>query len=387
MLYPNNRKVLDMTKNKLLTLLLFPILLVGCQANESNGSPNPDNNQYKEIVQGSESPVFSDENDTWFQKRSYEVVQDNLGLTIYTQFKQVPNDELKEMIRSPISYTANELFTQDRRILRYQFENIDYYQNDGEKEIEYYDFDGVFGLNFSYSKFSGGAYSVIMDYDKNTLFFLRNESGKKVISGIYRFSDKFNLADLKFIDGFKEKFEIEKDRMYKGYKVVFADRQNTLYTIDLDSMETLSTRELGNHAIVGTVKSLKNAELFEFFVYLYDDKNKTIEKVNTSTGVVEFSTQLIQLEGNIKQIVQEGTVLYLVVEQGNMDEIYVSREDHTNYWEKVILEGYVMGSGKIDKLIYSNRNPVEEFIILFQINNNIPLSKHEFSVTDSDKSE
>jgi hypothetical protein len=350
---------------KTLFVILSMMILVGCQhetaSSKTNNSASPNRNS----MPSNEEVQFADL--TWFAPGSFESLKDKVGLEIEKTDDRVTQTKLKEIFSHSVNYANWELFSADHKVVHYQYEDIDYFQNEGEHEIYYYDLAKFFSKQITY--YSGDTYSIIMDYESNSIFLLKNHSVKKRIVGNYKFHKTLNLKELTFIGVYDN-------------KLIFKDNKNIIYTVDANTMRLLDAMQLGDQELVGTEVSINSdTGLDEFYLYTIDDSKK-IRKILMTTKEVVFQKNVDLIEGRIKQIFPDMDVLYIVSEQDTNDVIYITRQDDSAFLAALKHDEKGQALGRIDNIIYWEHNPKEIFYILYNKQNAIPVRKIQDTFDD-----
>jgi hypothetical protein len=371
-----------MKKNVVVSIIIFLFLLSGCQATDPKSSEGKDlkDNPVDQTTLNDSNSSETDEvtDNTWFSSDTFEPVNDLIGKGYERSDEYVGRDELIELLQHPIHYSNWEYFSKSNKIIEYKFEDIEYYKKIGDKHIAYYDFTQDFSDNIYYHNFSDGAFSLLIDYQRNTLVFLKNKFKRKEIAGAYKFNEHFDLRDVTFVGGYKDKMEDGHQFVYKGYKAVFLSQNNVLYTVNIDSMEVIQTKDLGNWNFVSAYEKRNfKAKSKDFFIYVINEKDNSLKKILLSKDEVVYERTIDpRIEGEIVKIEHDSpNGIFILSRLPDKYVFYSIREDDFGYIAMKDKDDNGHAFKHIDDFRYYIQNEKSIYLILVRSNSDFPIDK------------
>ncbi|MDF2531067.1 MAG: hypothetical protein K0Q65_648 [Clostridia bacterium] len=319
--------------------------------------------------------IYLNDNNTsvqnkWFSPESHIALKEYIGKVFEAETKQMKRDELISLISNPINLTECELLTNNGILVNYKFEDIDYYQEAMEIEIDYYNLTKDFSSDAYYYK--DGATSILLDYKSNMLIILNNELDKKTIINAYKFNDKYKLKDLTLVGGYEEN---------QNYYTGFIDKDNILYIVDVKSMQTVKTRRLGDNKFLSAyTESEENSNLKGVFLYLLNEKDNRLVKLQLPQDEVIFEQVLDErIKGEVIQIVPEGIGgILILTKTPDKYVIYTTNEDDFRLIFAKSLDLDNVSYKNIDAIRYYSQNEQNIFVILIDKKGEIPISKIDY---------
>ena len=308
----------------------------------------------------------------WFSLESPIVVNEYIGKVFEAETKEIKRDELISLINNPTNFIAWELLANNGILVKYNFEDIDYYQECEKCEIEYYDLKKDFSSDIYYNKFSDGSMSILLDYKNNMLIILNNKLNKKTIINAYRFSDSYKLKDLTFVGGYEEN---------QNYYTAFIDKDNVLYIVDIKSMQAVKTRELGDNKFLSAyTESEGNSDIKGVFLYLLNEKYNKLTKLKLPQNEVIFEKALDErIKGEVIQVEPEGMGgILILTKMSDKYVIYTTNEDDFRiiYGKNLDLDN--ASYNNIDAIKYYSQNYKNSYVILIDKKGEIPIIKIDY---------
>lgn len=358
-----------------LFLLIIVILLnfCGCTGNykeysKQNGKlENKENNNTSVLVTKESTTKNSKIIDDWFATGTFKEIK-QLKSKIYLQkSEKVTKNKLVGLTKNPLGLSNWELVTNNSKIIKYQFEDIEYFQKDGEKDIQYYDMSEDISKDIFYSNLSDNGISLIIDFSNNVIVFLKNEYEQKSVIGAYKFTSEFSLKDLVVLGGYKDK---------DGYKAVFSYKDNYLYTIDINSMKVVYKKRLNGYKFIsGYVESNNNIGDENLYSYFINESENKIKKIKLPEEKVMFEMVIDKrIQGQIKRIEQDGLGgIYILANMKDKQAIYFTDENDFKYMliKESDIDGKIFNS--IDDTKYYWQNEKAMYLILLEKTKNIPV--------------
>ncbi len=309
----------------------------------------------------------------WFSPYSFEILKELEGKEFKLQHKRVSEEEVKNFLRDSSNFSHWELSTNDSKVFHYQFEDIDYYRNKGEREILYFDFKQDFSEDIFYSGFSGGGVSILIDYENNTMTILKNRIDTKVIISAVKFSKEYQMRDMMFLGGYKENSK---------YKVVFVDKNNILYIVSGDPIELVKTKKLDEWKVISVyARENFSGESQECYTYLLNEEKSKLRKLDLLRDEEIYTKDIDKrIKGTIKKIEPEGIGLGIIFVLSKLDDNYVlykSREDDFGFVDMKDRDSDGEVFENIDDIRFYTQNPKSMHLIILDKKSEIPIRKIE----------
>jgi len=302
---------------------------------------------------------------------NYNVIEEYEGIKIKESSKKIDNEELISLIKDPIAFSNWELLTSNRDIVKYDFQDIDYYKKEGVHDILY------FNLPSNIDKLSGnliykniGYRSILLDTLNNVMIIFSNGNSEKTIIKYIQFKDEVSLTDLKIIGGYNE----------NGVMKVVVTYQDYLHLLDADNFEVIKSQELNNWEVISSYTEPKsdNYKDEEMYIYMVDESNGILRKSKVSNDdiIYEHDIRSMNIKGEIIDITHETiNILYILTYADNRYQIYCTNEETFDFLEIRDTDDNGKPFGEISDMIYYPQNLQDTFLILFNKNEIYPIEK------------
>jgi hypothetical protein len=319
---------------------------------------------------------------TWFSEGSFRQEEKYIGKAYTQQLREINKDELVLLLRQAKSYSNWEMLLNNGVLLKYSYEDIDYFSSVGNKEVYSYDFSRDFGENIAYSRFYDGSGGLIVDYRSNVLAVFRQDIDSKVVANAIKFDHKHSLSELTYLGSFKEQGR---------YKAVFRDQKVNVYTVDIDSMKLESHVNLyGLSSFSAHTNRNGRGVSDNLNIYAFDPTNRKIIKIDHPSNEISFKKTLDpRIQGDILQIISDGSGgLFILAKSLGKFEIFFTKEEENSPF---IGRKEPVPSAYIQQIDYYSPNERTMDLILVDFESKLPLYRvnayefGEFNVNEQDE--
>ncbi|MGE5417053.1 MAG: hypothetical protein ACM3UZ_09870 [Acidobacteriota bacterium] len=343
-------------RKHILFILLISIFIAGCTNTVINNDPGNQTDKHK--------PAKSISNE-WFSSRYVQPLPELTGKQYSEVRKTVSNAEFLNIVDKPISFAYWDLLTKDGIMLEYAFEFIDSYNDDGPKEIGYYDLSKDFSKDLYMTQISNGGRDILLDYGRNEIAFLVNDgTGIQKIDKAFRLINGQSLKDFRLIGGYQDK---------KEYQAVFCDDKN-LYICDVNSMTLKQKISLGDYRVLNGYTELNAlvADSEDMSVYLINDKLHKLKKIILPSQKTEYDCIIDPLiKGNIKSAVfEDDGGVYIVTKLADKYDLYYTSDGGFRWVSK-----YKTSFKNIDAVLPYAQNYRNWYVIVFDKERSVPVYK------------
>lgn len=344
----------DLMRFKLLVLffILVTLFIVGCSEK-----------QYQTNFQGNQQEEELVSDNFWFSKKNYTLTELEEEKVLKEEVDKVSEDKLLSILEGVEHFSGWELFNPlSKHVILYQFEDIDYFKNEGEKEISYYRLPKEISGNSFYSTIN--EISVVMDYDSNIMRIYKNGIGQKNLIKAIQFVNGVSLNSISLVGGFCEN---------NLTKLLFKEGSNihifNYNTLDVKSINFNEWKVLSLYT-EPTPGYLANEHAY---LYLFSQKDQIIKKIKLPGGelVSSYNLMNIPIKGEPLRVENDGMGELFLLTRHNNETLVYSCDENTFKQYSLLNDSFV----NIDDIRYYAHNEKEIYLIVFDKTARYPLNK------------